>query len=59
MHDGSRGLVIWEDEGIRYDDVFPPRRREDNDLGNVIRRQGLAASIDSVSLGLVAVESNN
>lgn len=29
-------LVAGEDEGVGNDDVFPPRRREDDDFGNVV-----------------------
>lgn len=50
MHDGGSGLMVGEDESIRYDDVLPPASSKDNRLSNVIRRQWLAAPVTKLAI---------
>lgn len=36
--------MVREDQGVRHDDVFAPRGVEDDDLCDVVGREGIAAA---------------
>lgn len=38
-------LVVGKYQGVRNDHILPPRGCENNDLGNIIRCQGLTATV--------------
>lgn len=42
---GKSYLVIWKNERISYDDIFPSRSVEHHDLGNIIRSEGFTAAV--------------
>lgn len=51
--------MVGEDQTVGNDNVLPPGGGEDNDLCDVVGSQGLAAFVDGVGLGLVAVEAHD
>lgn len=59
VHDESRRLVVGVEQSIGNDDILPPGGSKDNDLGNIIRRKRVAASVDGIGLGLVAVKADD
>jgi hypothetical protein len=57
--DSCAYLVIWEDQRIGQNDIFPPASSKNNNLCNVVWRQWLAAGIDRVGFGFVASKSDD
>lgn len=55
----NTGLRRGKDERIGNDNVLSAGDVEDDNLGNVLRCEGLHASISSIGLGLVAAEAND
>ena len=38
--------MVWKDERIGYDDIFPSRSIEYDDFGNIVRSEGFAAAVE-------------
>jgi len=51
--------MIRKDHCVSNDNVFSPTGGKDDDFSDVIRRERLAARINSICLGFITVESNN
>ena len=50
---GNPYLVIWENERISYDNIFPSRSVEYHNLGNIIRSERLAAAVEKLTYSCV------
>lgn len=44
LDSGEANLMAWEDERVGNDNILPSRRREDDDLGNVVGGKGVASA---------------
>lgn len=47
MHTRSASLVIRKQQSISNDDILPPSSNKHNSLGDIIRCQGLATTIQN------------
>ena len=43
---GDSYLVIWENERVSHDDIFPSCSIEYHDFSDIIRSKGLAAAVE-------------
>lgn len=59
MHDGRGSLVVREDELVSDNNILPPSRGKDNGLGDIVRRQRLAARINRIRRLLITIEPHN
>lgn len=50
MKSNAAYLVAWEDQSISDHNVLPPAGGEDNDLGDVVRCEWFAVTMDSLAL---------
>ena len=52
-------LVVGKYQSIRNHNILSPSSIEDNDFGNVVRRQWLASFVYSVGSFFVTIKANN
>lgn len=52
-------LMIGKDQGIGNDDVLATSGGEDDNLGNIIWRQGFDALVDGIGFGFVTTEAHD
>lgn len=59
VHYRSSRLVIGEDQRVCNHNVLPATGSKDDDLGDIVWRQGFAALVHGVGLVLVAIEAHD
>lgn len=45
--------MVWKNECISYDNIFPSRSVKYHDFGNIIRSEGFAAAVEELACNCI------